>query len=220
MELITILNHCHYFRGFVYFRARFTDDHKGIEVAVRPRRGTPAICSRCHQPAPGFDQLPERRFEFIPFWGFFVFLLYAMRRVDCRRCGAVLVEEVPWAGGKRTLTEAYMLFLARWRAGSPGRTPPPPFAPLGRRFSTPSNMSLPGAWNIVRSARSTPSAWTKSSTPRAISTSPWSTKSISACCGSAKNAPSNRFKDSSTLWDNRALPTFHPKSGGSAAAMP
>ena len=34
--------------------------------------------SRCHQPAPGYDQLPERRFEFIPLWGFFVFLLYAL----------------------------------------------------------------------------------------------------------------------------------------------
>ncbi len=37
-----------------------------------------------------------------------------MRRVDCRRCGAVIVEEVPWGDGKRTLTKAYMLFLARW----------------------------------------------------------------------------------------------------------
>src|SRR5262245_56228103 len=37
-----------------------------------------------------------------------------MRRVDCRRCGAVVVEEVPWGDGKRTLTKAYMLFLARW----------------------------------------------------------------------------------------------------------
>ena len=81
---------------------------------MRPRQGTPAICSRCHHPAPGYDRLPERRFEFIPLWGFFVFLLYAMRRVDCRRCGAVVVEEVPWAAGKRTLTRAYMLFLARW----------------------------------------------------------------------------------------------------------
>ena len=81
---------------------------------VRPRKGPAAVCSRCHQPAPGYDQLPERRFEFIPLWGFFVFLLYAMRRVDCRRCGAVVVEEVPWGDGKRTLTKAYMLFLARW----------------------------------------------------------------------------------------------------------
>ena len=37
-----------------------------------------------------------------------------MRRVDCRRCRAVVVEEVPWTDGKRTLTKAYMLFLARW----------------------------------------------------------------------------------------------------------
>jgi len=37
-----------------------------------------------------------------------------MRRVDCRRCEAVVVEEVPCGDGKRTLTNAYMLFLARW----------------------------------------------------------------------------------------------------------
>lgn len=75
MELITILNRCHHFRGFVYQRARFSADKTSIEVAVRPCQGSAALCSRCHQPAPGFDQLGERRFEFIPLWGFFVFLL-------------------------------------------------------------------------------------------------------------------------------------------------
>ena len=95
MELITILNRCHHFRGFVYHQARFSADHKCIEIQVRPRKGSETICSRCHRPAPGYDQLAERRFEFIPLWGFFVFLLYHMRRVDCRRCGAVVVEEVP-----------------------------------------------------------------------------------------------------------------------------
>ncbi len=77
-------------------------------------QGSAAICSRCHLPAPGYDQLAERRFEFIPRWGFLVFLLYTMRRVNCRRCGIVAVEEVPWGDGKRTLTKAYMLFLDRW----------------------------------------------------------------------------------------------------------
>jgi transposase len=114
MELITILNRCYHFSGFVYGHAHFSPDHKSIEVLVRPRRRSTAVCSRCHQPAPGYDQLPERRFEFIPFWGFLVFLLYAMRRVDCQRCEAVVVEEVPWGDGKRTLTRAYLLFLARW----------------------------------------------------------------------------------------------------------
>ncbi len=97
MELITILNRCHRFRGFVYHQARFSSDHKSIEIAVRPRKGSAAICSRCHQPAPGYDQLAERRFEFIPFWGFFVFLLYSMRRVDCRRCGASSSKRSPGA---------------------------------------------------------------------------------------------------------------------------
>src|SRR5437899_2169565 len=114
MELITILNSCHRFRGFVYQHAHFSADKKSIEVAVRPRKGSAAVCSRCHLPAPGYDQLAERRFEFILLSGFLVFLLYTMRRVDCRRCGVVAVEEVPWGDGKRTLTKAYRLFLARW----------------------------------------------------------------------------------------------------------
>lgn len=113
MELITILNHCHRHRSFVYQHARFAADRLSIEVNVRPRAGSAAICSGCHQPAPGYDHLPPRRFEFIPLWGFLVFLLYRMRRVECRNCG-VLVEEVPWCDGKHQLTRAYMLFLARW----------------------------------------------------------------------------------------------------------
>jgi hypothetical protein len=104
LQLITILNRCHRFPGFVYQHARFSSDHKSIEVDVRPRKRSAAVCSRCHQLAPGYDQLPERRFEFIPFWGFPVFLLYSMRRVDCQRCQSVVVEEVPWGDGKRTLT--------------------------------------------------------------------------------------------------------------------
>jgi transposase len=114
LALITILNRCHRFPGFVYQQARFSSDHKSIEIAVRPRKGSKAVCSQCHEPGPGYDKLPERRFEFIPFWGFLVFLLYSMRRVDCPRCQTVVVEEVPWGDGKRTLTRAYMLFLARW----------------------------------------------------------------------------------------------------------
>ena len=55
-----------------------------------------------------------RKYTFISCWGFLVFLLYSMRRVACHRCQAVVVEEVPWADGKRTLTKANMLFLARW----------------------------------------------------------------------------------------------------------
>jgi transposase len=36
-----------------------------------------------------------------------------MRRVHCKTCG-IVVEQVPWADGKHSLTNAYMIFLARW----------------------------------------------------------------------------------------------------------
>jgi transposase len=113
MRLITLLNHCQHFPGFVYEKARLCQESSTIEIHVRPRRGSKPVCSGCHMPAAGYDQLSIRRFEFVPFWGFMVLLLYRMRRVDCRACG-VRVEELPWAIGKHQLTKAYMLFLAHW----------------------------------------------------------------------------------------------------------
>jgi hypothetical protein len=38
MELITALNRCHRFRGFVYQHARFSADKKSIEVNELTRR--------------------------------------------------------------------------------------------------------------------------------------------------------------------------------------
>src|SRR5688500_5455640 len=112
MELITILNRCHHYRGFVYHHDRFSPDRKSIEISVRPRKGSAAICSRCHQPAPGYDQLPERRFEFIPFWGFLVFLLYSMRLVDCHCCAEVYVDGDLLADGYRCVTKAFSIVMA------------------------------------------------------------------------------------------------------------
>ena len=102
MEPITGMNRCHTSGVFVYEHARFSADKKSIEVVVRPRKRSAAICSRCDQRATGYDQRAERRFEFIPL-RVFVLLLYAMR---CRCCGVVAVEEVPWGDGKRILTKA------------------------------------------------------------------------------------------------------------------
>lgn len=80
---------------------------------MRARHGSRPRCSGCGQRASGYDHLGCRRFEFIPIWGYAVFLLYRMRRVNCQRCG-VRVEEVPWGTGKHTLCKAYMLYLAHW----------------------------------------------------------------------------------------------------------
>lgn len=113
MLLTRLLNDCHHFPGFVYAGARLCDGAKTIEIDVRPRLGSKPRCSGCGQPATTYDHRSYRRFEFIPIWGYAVFLLYRMRRVDCRRCG-VKVEAVPWGTGKHTLCKAYMLYLAHW----------------------------------------------------------------------------------------------------------
>lgn len=111
--LARLLNACHHFPGFVYSAVRLIEATATIEVDVRARRGSKARCSCCGKPAPGYDVLHVRRFEFIPIWGYAVRFLYAMRRVQCRHCG-VKVEQVPWAVGKHSLTKAYMLHLAHW----------------------------------------------------------------------------------------------------------
>ena len=115
MQLKTILNQCHKFKSFVYDQVRFVNRNgkKYLEVEVLPRRNSKAICSGCERPARLYDRLNKRRFEFIPLWGYRVFLVYLMRRVDCADCG-VKVEQVPWARGKQELTDTYQQFLAHW----------------------------------------------------------------------------------------------------------
>jgi transposase len=84
-----------------------------LTVEIVARAHSDPICSGCGRRGPGYDRLEARRFEFVPLWGIPVFFLYAMRRVNCKRCG-VKVEAVPWAQGKHTLTDTYMHFLAAW----------------------------------------------------------------------------------------------------------
>jgi transposase len=112
MDIKTILNRCHPIRPFVYGEARFVGDE--IHVTVQPRKGSKGVCGECGRRGPTYDTARDsRRFEFVPLWGFVVFLVYAMRRIDCPVCG-VRTESVPWATGKNQCCDAYRLFLARW----------------------------------------------------------------------------------------------------------
>ncbi len=116
MRLTTILNKTEKFKSFVFKKSKFGKMRRGqptIEVEVIPRKGSKTICSGCGKPRPGYDTLPVRYFEHIPFWGFLVFFVYAKRRVKCPKCG-VVVEQVPWADGKEHMTKSYQWFLAHW----------------------------------------------------------------------------------------------------------
>lgn len=115
MQLKTILNRVEHYKSFVYGKVVLLEDgdRLSLEVSLRPRKGSRPICSGCRRPGPGYDRLPKRKFEFVPLWQIPLLFVYAMRRVDCPRCG-VTVEEVPWAEGKNQLTRSYQWFLAGW----------------------------------------------------------------------------------------------------------
>ena len=115
MLLKTILNRIQRHRGFVYGAVTLLGEagHLVLGVDIWPRAGSRAVCSGCGRRRPGYDTLPVRRFEFVPLWGIPVFFLYALRRVECPRCG-IKVERVAWAQGKNHLTTTYAWFLARW----------------------------------------------------------------------------------------------------------
>jgi len=115
VQLKTILNHVQKHKSFVYGEARWANakTKTEIEIPIEPRANGRTICSGCGKAAPGYDRLPARRFEFVPLWQIAVTFVYAMRRVDCPRCG-VKVEKVPWCDGKNQLTTTYRWFLAGW----------------------------------------------------------------------------------------------------------
>jgi len=84
-----------------------------IEVKLEAHAGIRGRCSQCRRPAPGYDRLPERRWQSVPLWGIPTYFYYAPRRVECGEHG-VIIEHIPWSEGKRRVTCAMMVFLARW----------------------------------------------------------------------------------------------------------
>jgi transposase len=121
LSLKTLLNHVERLEGFVYETSalskpvggRLTASAPTIEIRLRPHQRRLGKCSLCQVAAPGYDRLPERRFQFVPLWGMAAYFVYAPRRLECCRCG-IHVEHLPWALGKRPVTLSFAWFLASW----------------------------------------------------------------------------------------------------------
>jgi transposase len=107
---------------------------RSMQVHLRARKGSKAVCSGCGKKRAGYDKAPSARsFAFVPLWGMACTFVYRMRRVDCPKCG-VVVELLPWATGKQHTTDAYAWFIASWAKSLS-------WAETARRFSS--------TWDIV-----------------------------------------------------------------------
>lgn len=124
LALKTLLNRVEPLKGFVYESSRISAVPGGrsgsgsprapsIEICLRAHESRLGKCSQCLDPAPGYDRLAERRFQFVPLWGIATWFVYAPRRLECGRCG-IHVEHLPWALGKRPVTQSFAWFLASW----------------------------------------------------------------------------------------------------------
>jgi transposase len=86
----------------------------GLHIKVVPDRRYRPRCGKCGHIGKYRDTRPERQFKHVPLWGIPVFLSYSPRRVVCKHCGGIYVEQIPWAAGKRRLTDAFACYLATW----------------------------------------------------------------------------------------------------------
>jgi len=79
LQLRTLLNLVHPLKSFVYADIRLLPragpQGATLEVRVQPRKNGRGRCVDCNRPGPTYDHQPERRFDFVPFWGLLVFLL-------------------------------------------------------------------------------------------------------------------------------------------------
>jgi len=70
MQIKTILNRVQKFKSFVYGTVRYVEGASvpTLEVEINARLNSRPVCSGCGGKRPGYDSLPERRFQFIPMW--------------------------------------------------------------------------------------------------------------------------------------------------------
>lgn len=113
MHVKSILRTIVHYKGFVIKEVTWDLNKSALLVDIQPRRGSLPCCSVCGKKCSTYDRLKPRRFQFVPLWGYAVFLVYALRRVNCPAC-KVKVEKIPWSDGKQQTTYTFRIFLATW----------------------------------------------------------------------------------------------------------
>ena len=168
LQLITILNRATVFRDSFTSRPASVPITRALRSPCVPQRfgggllALPSACPRIRSTR----RAPFRVYSFLGISGLSALLDAACRLPPLQ---AIVVEEVPWGEGKRTLTRAYMLFLARWARRLSWKETAEAFRTSWEKVFDAVEHVVTSGWNTGRSARSTLSGSTKSSTPKATS---------------------------------------------------
>lgn len=88
-------------------------DKQGLILCLDRIKRRRLICSRCGERRKVRDRLKERSWRHVPLWNIPVFIRYRPCRVNCHRCG-VVVEQIPWANGKSSLSRPLSIAMATW----------------------------------------------------------------------------------------------------------
>jgi hypothetical protein len=158
--------------GFVYSSVAMSGElgQRSMQVHLRARKGSKAVCSGCGKKRAGYDKAPSARsFAFVPLWGMTCTFVYRMRRVDCPKCG-VVVELLPWATGKQQTTDAYACSLQVGPSRFLGRRRQDASAAPGISYFGACSTPFNGAWPTVASTVLLASASMNWPGKRAIST--------------------------------------------------
>ena len=163
LKVKTVLNAVQHFPGFVFQDVRLLnerDDPPRLEVTLVPHAGRLARCSHCRRSAPGYDQLPQRAWLFVPLWGLVTHFIYTARRVNCPEHG-VVAEFIPWSAGKRPVTVAMICFLSRWARRLSWRETAQVFGTSWEWVDRSVAWFVAGAWPIGSWQTSRRSGWTR-----------------------------------------------------------
>lgn len=109
MRVTTLLRKLLDVTSIVVEGVRFEDGE--AVIAVRPRWRRPR-CGQCGRKAPGYDRKGHRRWRALSYGPLRVQLDYRLRRVQCRGCDGVRVEQVPWARHGSWFTERFEELVA------------------------------------------------------------------------------------------------------------
>jgi transposase len=100
-------------KGYKFGRAELIFG-RVIRIPIHPRKGSRPICPACKRRGAIYDTRPPRSWRHNAGWGVRVLIEYAPRRVDCKRCGEIRTEQMPWSLGKCSLTRPLICLIARW----------------------------------------------------------------------------------------------------------